>query len=457
MRLSYFALMYSGDGNRKYKMTGTCELHEPRYAAMTADLSFDDVVLYPNPYITVTPKGYTKHYFMGAERFCTTIGGGNNGLWLVNPIDHLTQDEANLLDTLENSVFYTHYYYDLYEYHHCHNHTENTDYTGTVMPNDGVYELYQYTEGEQTLGTVTFTFYSKFEDKIHEYSSENNNDEPYYYHSDHLGSAAWITDKNGLPVQYIMHAPYGEELLNQHPFPYRERFTFTGKERDEETGYLHFDARKFSDVLGFWLSPDPLLDKYIYNSPYVYCEGKVIVLTDPNGWGNPLDVMKVRRMMINHTFGMVRRNYDKNGKLIPTAHQGIDYYAPVGTDIMAVKDGVIVGCDMEGKGKYGKTITLQFENEDGTIAWAFYAHLSEIGVSVNDEVKEGDVIGKTGITGNAKDMKGEDQHLHFEYRTGGASLGKGLDGREDPNLIVDTKFEIDPNNERKVRYKEVGL
>lgn len=54
-------------------------------------------------------------------------------------------------------------------------------------------------------------------------------------------------------------------------------------------------------------------------------------------------------------------------------------------------------------------------------------------------------------------MKGEDQHLHFEYRTGGASLGKGLDGREDPNLIVDTKFEIDPNNERKVRYKEVGL
>lgn len=171
MRLSYFALMYSGDGNRKYKMTGTCELHEPRYAAMTADLSFDDVVLYPNPYITVTPKGYTKHYFMGAERFCTTIGGGNNGLWLVNPIDHLTQDEANLLDTLENSVFYTHYYYDLYEYHHCHSHTENTDYTGTVMPNDGVYELYQYTEDEQTLGTVTLTFYSKFEDKIHEYSS----------------------------------------------------------------------------------------------------------------------------------------------------------------------------------------------------------------------------------------------------------------------------------------------
>ena len=42
-------------------------------------------------------------------------------------------------------------------------------------------------------------------------------DEPYYYHSDHLGSASWITNKNGTPVQYIMYAPYGEQLLNQHP------------------------------------------------------------------------------------------------------------------------------------------------------------------------------------------------------------------------------------------------
>ena len=75
-------------------------------------------------------------------------------------------------------------------------------------------------------------------------------------------------------------------------------------------------------------------------------------------------------------------------------------------------------------------------------------------MKVNDQVKEGDILGKTGISGNANDLEGEDQHLHFEYRTGGARLGKGLDGRDDPNLIVDTKFEPDPNNKRKVRYKE---
>ena len=233
---------------------------------------------------------------------------------------------------------------------------------------------------------------------------------------------------------------------------YDERFKFTGKERDEETGYLHFDARKFSDVLGFWLSPDPLLDKYIYNSPYVYCEGKVIVLTDPNGWGNPLDVMKVRRMLFKHTFGYVRKYEDGS----PKPHQGIDYYAPVGTDVLAIKDGVIVACDFEGKGDYGKSITLRFTNEEGEVAWAFYAHLSAIIVNVGEEVTEGTIIGKTGITGNAKKMTGEDQHLHFEYRTKAGYVGTGLNNRKDPNEIVDTKFEQDPNNSSLVKEAPEG-
>ena len=172
-----------------------------------------------------------------------------------------------------------------------------------------------------------------------------------------------------------------------------------------------------------------------------------INITDPNGWGDPLTVMKVRRMRYSNMFGLVRHYND--GSL--RAHQGIDYYAPEGTNILAVKDGFIVDCDIEGKSDYGKTITLQFVNDEGNTAWAFYSHLSEINVNKNDKVNEGDIIGKTGVTGNAKNMKGEDQHLHFEYRTGNAKLGKGLNGREDPNLIVDTKFERDPNNMNNVK------
>ena len=59
----------------------------------------------------------------------------------------------------------------------------------------------------------------------------------YFYHGDHLGSANWITDAAGKPVQYIHYAPYGELIADTRLTNYRERFKFTGKERDKESGY----------------------------------------------------------------------------------------------------------------------------------------------------------------------------------------------------------------------------
>ena len=45
----------------------------------------------------------------------------------------------------------------------------------------------------------------------------------------------------GKPVQHLQYLPFGEPYVNQHPAGYQERFTFTGKERDEETVYGKFD------------------------------------------------------------------------------------------------------------------------------------------------------------------------------------------------------------------------
>ena len=79
----------------------------------------------------------------------------------------------------------------------------------------------------------------------------------YYYHTDHLGSASWIVEGEE-PVQYIHYMPYGELWVNQRNSTYDERYKFTGKERDAETGYDYFGARKptaglfilqFGDVL----------------------------------------------------------------------------------------------------------------------------------------------------------------------------------------------------------------
>ena len=60
--------------------------------------------------------------------------------------------------------------------------------------------------------------------------------------------------------------------------------TFTGKERDEETGYGYFGARYMDhELMTMWLSVDPMADKYPSLSPYVYCADNPVKLVDPNG------------------------------------------------------------------------------------------------------------------------------------------------------------------------------
>lgn len=76
--------------------------------------------------------------------------------------------------------------------------------------------------------------------------NEQNNSpekEVYFYHGDHLGSANWITDYTGRTTQYLHYAPYGELIDNQQATQYDERYKFTGKERDWETGYDYYGAR----------------------------------------------------------------------------------------------------------------------------------------------------------------------------------------------------------------------
>ncbi|MBP5548490.1 MAG: RHS repeat-associated core domain-containing protein [Bacteroidales bacterium] len=59
---------------------------------------------------------------------------------------------------------------------------------------------------------------------------------------------------------------------------------FTGKERDEETGYSYFGARYYdSDLSGLFLSVDPMADKYPSLSPYAYCAWNPVKLVDPDG------------------------------------------------------------------------------------------------------------------------------------------------------------------------------
>ncbi len=60
--------------------------------------------------------------------------------------------------------------------------------------------------------------------------------------------------------------------------------SFTGKERDEETGYGYFGARYMDhELTAMWLSVDPMADKYPSISPYAYCAWNPVKLVDPDG------------------------------------------------------------------------------------------------------------------------------------------------------------------------------
>lgn len=146
----------------------------------------------------------------------------------------------------------------------------------------------------------------------------------------------------------------------------------------------------------------------------------------------PLAINKLRTAGLANVnsarFGMVRKNPDGS----PRAHQGIDLQANQGTPIYAVEDGLIVGTNVAKDG-YGYTITLKFGDK-----FAFYAHLSEIMTTVGHKVTKGQLIGKTGSTGNATGMGtiAKGGHLHFEIRTK-QNTGLGLAGRLDPLKFVE--------------------
>jgi murein DD-endopeptidase MepM/ murein hydrolase activator NlpD len=144
---------------------------------------------------------------------------------------------------------------------------------------------------------------------------------------------------------------------------------------------------------------------------------------------SPLNVMRIRRESPNNTFGMVRNHGTR-------AHQGWDLAAPIGTPIYAVGDGHIR--DLRDEGDYGLSITLEFQHAGQTL-FAFYAHLSLVLCRTGQHVREGEMLGCTGRTGNARKLSIVDEHLHFEIRMQ-RHPGHHLDGRIDPGELLGYQY-----------------
>ena len=266
---------YDGNGERVYKLRGTMTVEQINAGREHVSMLFTYPTLYVNPYMVITPQGYTKYYYMGTDHVAAQIGNvshmqaqytqSDTIAGLISKANTFMQSaigtvdgyiaSSNLLNSISGDPILE------YRIPHCHSMLVRFISTSSLQ--------------NQLLPVISGDVSGIGNDLL----------EPalYYYHPDHLGSATWITDSVGNPAQYLHYLPYGELWKNQKLTGYDERYKYTGKERDNETGYDYFGARHYTSSFSGWLSPDPLMDKYPGISPYAYCNWNPLKYVDPTG------------------------------------------------------------------------------------------------------------------------------------------------------------------------------
>src|SRR5690606_6218505 len=137
-------------------------------------------------------------------------------------------------------------------------------------------------ENAKCVGVHDARYYDAFEAVYNQLSEHEPEINQYFYHPDHLGSSSFITNASGNVDQHLQYLPFGEPWIDQRT-QNNIRFTFSGKERDEETGYNYCGARYYNADISIWLSVDPLSDKYPSLSPYTYCANNPLIIVDPDG------------------------------------------------------------------------------------------------------------------------------------------------------------------------------
>ncbi len=120
-----------------------------------------------------------------------------------------------------------------------------------------------------------------------------------YQLGNHLASVSIELDDNAQIISYEEYTPYGstayQGVRSQLETP--NRYRYTGKERDEETGFYYHGARSVAPWLGRWVSCDPsgIADSL---SVYVYVKCNPVTSFDPKG--------KDRRTWINRGIGLLQ-------------------------------------------------------------------------------------------------------------------------------------------------------
>jgi RHS repeat-associated protein len=204
--------------------------------------------VYVNPYLVLNSGGYTKHYYVEAQRIVSKLGGGwdNNGQGPLKAgdgkVDYAGKNQKVFDGIVKNLKFLG-----------ADGQILTAGKSGKIPPGQ--------VKGS---GNVTEAF-------------------RYFYHPDHVGSTSYVTDASGEVFQHLEYTAWGETLVDDHSNTNRTPYLFNGKELDDETGLYYYGARYYDPRTSIWQSVDPLVDRYPSIAGYTYSGNNPLTYTDPDG------------------------------------------------------------------------------------------------------------------------------------------------------------------------------
>ncbi len=200
-----------------------------------------------------------------------------------------------------------------------------------------------------------------------------------------------IYEADSIPVS-VRKAGFGgvnryKEMVN---LPSSELVIETAKRLDVISRELYVQSKSFDEIIGLVNRNTEMLSRI----PAIMPINNKDLTRTASGWGWRIHpVYKIKKF-----------------------HEGMDFSAPVGTEIYATGDGTVQTVQTSYSG-YGKHVKI----DHGFGYITIYAHMSGFNVREGQRVKRGDVIGYVGSTGISTGP-----HLHYEVVKKGQKVNPQL-------------------------------
>jgi len=280
---------YTPGGNISRKKQSAWGVGTEGNSITDVNLSYDNEYKYDSP----KPHAVTK---VGSTEYTYDLDGRMTGSYDSESKFKRTftwDEEGRLLKTVDNKHT-TDYRYDANGERIC----KYSDLGETIYASG----YYTETDGKKIskhiyIGSTRVA--SQVMSRSCETSTTMKRENTLYYHTDHLGSSGYVTDKKGEFYEHTEYTSSGESWVNEKVtgnanLPYK----YTSKEMDAETGLYYYGARYYDARTSRWISTDPILESYLAGEPnegiydssnlnlYSYVSNKPIRKNDPTGmWG----------------------------------------------------------------------------------------------------------------------------------------------------------------------------